>query len=437
MRFSHQVLKIATRRSGLSFFSAWKSLAFRLQGKYFRHPIGKALHVKFLLRMWLLILSIPFRLRLRKETRVILYNTGGKPEERIYFYRKFAAPSGTPLPDDAILALAHDTFLTPIYVHRFGWKQFVRMHSAAFLLMRATIAATFDNTRVFPHWKIKFANMLLQQVMFADKDTDQLLFFCYEPDSYLSSLAASALVPEYKPKASSSNSLLFRDNRYLYHPNLDLKFCSRIQPVESQFYRDLGWMKIRSTQLWGLEESLILDQVPMNGPKVDIGIYSSGFWARTEEGWRVDDLERVRRGEFLKNRWYLILLDMLHVTAELKRDHPELTVKIYPHPLELNLMQKHGITVPYFQFAQESGFEVQMEGRSSLAKFYEARIGMASQSTIIFDRLHHGMDSYFYVGKENWTSVEVKYLGEYARFGFTGMDDLRTKLKQNLGYVAD
>jgi len=71
-----------------------------------------------------------------------------------------------------------------------------------------------------------------------------------------------------------------------------------------------------------------------------------------------------------------------------------------------------------------------------LERFYEAKIGLASQSTIIFDRLHHGLDSYFYAGKENWTSIDMRYLGEFSRFGFGSSEELKDKLKQNLGLEA-
>jgi len=385
--------------------------------------------------MWALILSIPLRLRKRPDLKVILYNAADKPQRRIYYYRKYAG-LGQSLPDNSILAVSHERFLSPLYVQKLGWKQIRRLLKAAALLSWATFSSTFTRTRVFPHWKLKFANMLLQQVAFFGDDTDQMLFYCYEPDTYLSSLTASALMPGYNPKVGSSNSLLFRDNRYLYHPNLDLKLCSRIQETESKFYMELGWMKVGNMELWGLEEADVMDNLKRAESTVDIGVYSSGFWARTELGWRVEDVERIRRGEFLGNRWYRILLDILDACAALKRDYPQLKVKVYPHPLELTLLRNHDIVMPYAEFVQREGFELSLDGDNSLERFYEAKIGLASQSTIIFDRLHHGLDSYFYAGKENWTSIDMRYLGEFSRFGFGSSEELKDKLKQNLGLEA-
>jgi hypothetical protein len=213
--------------------------------------------------------------------------------------------------------------------------------------------------------------------------------------------------------------------------------CSKVLVPEIETYHQKGWLRVAERSLWGLEEVELIDQVPVRNPTYHIGMYSSGFWARTENGWRVHDLERIRSGEFLQNRWYHIFLDMLAVVADLKAMHPRLKVKVYPHPFELGLLNQHGMVPPYVAFAQAAGFDVQLEGDNSLDDFYESKIGLSSQSTIVFDRMHYGIENYYYAGKEHWMSVEATYLGEYARYGFRDMADLRQKLIDSLDLAGE
>jgi hypothetical protein len=431
MRFIHQILRATPLEPGLSFRACVQSTAFRLLGKVSKEPYPWRSQLSFVLRMSLLLWSIPFRLRRLRGTRAILYNVTNVADRRRYFYQKFQAPD---MPAEAILTLHHDRPTDRLYFVDLGWAQIWRLTRAAWIIWRGTFASAFWRSRINPHWKIRFANILLQQVLFAGPGRDQLLFFCYEPETYLSTLVASMLMPDYYPVVASSNSPLFRDNRYLYNPKLDLKLCSRIHEAEVMHYKAAGWMQVRSTTLWGLEESIVYDKLEATAPIYDLGIYSSGGWARTYDLWRSHDLARLRQGGFLDNPMYLQLLVILDQVAQLRVAHPQLKVCFYLHPHELSLLHQHDIRPPYLERLDREGITYSLAGSDSQARIYEPRVGVAVLSTILFDRLHLGLKSLFYNGDAILNGViETKYLGEYARFGYIDPAELGEKLKGELG----
>lgn len=429
MQFIYQVLRAAPLDRQFDFYSCYKSAAFRLRGKISKKRGTWKAHFSFLLRMFILLWTIPFRLRRRKHAKVLLYNVGRSPAQRIYYYKKF---SKNKVSDDEILALSHDRATEPLYFTKFGPKEFVRLSFAAWILARATFLAAWGRSRVNPHWKIRFANMLLQQVLFFNEQTDQLLFICYEPETYLSSLVTSSIIPEYAPKVVSSNSLLFSNNRYLFNPKLNLKICSRIQVAETDAYRQKGWMEVNGVQLWGLEEALKFDQLEITEPVFDIGIYSSAGWARTHNLWRSQDLELLRKGGYPQNPLYLKTKEILDTVCELKQSQP-LKVKFYLHPHELGLFKTHGIRAPFLDQLDENGIEYSLEATDSIAEIYEAAIGVGVSSTMLFDRMHLGLKSLFDDGKTMPDGIlDVRFLGEYAKYAFVDAADLKAKLRIEL-----
>lgn len=426
MRFIHHILKAAPLPRDYSFRACFTSTAFRLQGKTREQAFPWKVQIGFLAKMCLLLFTLPFRLRRDPKLQVILYNVGSTPDQRLYFYRKFQNPD---LPDHAVRTVHNDRLAEPLYYTRLGRTQISRLFRAAWILWRGTFRSVWAPSRVNPHWKLRFANLLLQQVLFHQEGHDQLLYFCYEPETYLSALIASVIVPDYRPQVVASNSLLFRDNRYLFNPRLDFRLCSRIQVGETDIYRRLGWMQVRSVTLWDLEEAMLYDQVPATPPTYDIGIYSSGGWARTHDLWRAADMNILRRGGYLDNPMYLQLLVILDVVTTLKKERPGLRVAFYLHPHELRLLHKNDVRPPYLPILDANGIDYSLEGQNSILGIYGPRIGIAVSSTILFDRMHLGLRSFYYAGTAIKNGlIDVRYLGDYAQYGYTDAGELREKI---------
>jgi hypothetical protein len=430
MRFIYQILRATPLEKDFGFGSCYKSTAFRLLGKINAKPYPWKVQFAFVLRMLWLIWTVPFRLRRASDKKVILYNVGGSPEQRLYFYKKFQNPQ---LSDSQVLTLHHDRPTDPLYFAELGPRQVGRLIRGSWVLFRATLCVAFCRSRINPHWKIRFGNLLLQQLLFHGDDRDQMLYFCYEPETYLSTLVATSIMPDYFPKIVASNSILFRDNRYLVNPRLDFKICSKIQLGETDTYRKLGWMKVRSVQLWDLEEAMIYDQLQPSPPTCDIGIYSSGGWARTHDLWRAADMEVLKKGGYLDNPMYLQLLVILDVVCTLRKENPKLKVNFYLHPHELRLLHQNGIRAPYLSILDANEISYSLESQHSIMGIYGPRLGIAVSSTILFDRMHLGLQSFFYAGKAiPHGLIDVRYLGEYAQYGYHDALQLREMIRREL-----
>lgn len=431
MRFALTWLKFAARRTGRPLWPSLKSAALRhLEHKRPERPTFKQRLMVFA-KLNYMVLSLPFRMRRDPSKTLLLLNVPDRSRaERVYFVRRFDKAA----PEEA--AIAHYDPARPVdrlVYRRMSLRKAWQLTQASWLIWWGGFWALFARTKTRPEWHIFAAQLLHQQILFHDKDSRVVLFFCYYVQTYLSSYLASVLVPGYRPTIVASNSILFENNRYLYHPDMDFKLCSCLQVPEVGIYRQLGWMTFQEPEMWGLEEVRRIEQVPPSTATIDIGLFSSGFWARTEKGFRVADKEALSRGDYLGNRWFKIFWWMLEVVAELKRERPELSVKVYLHPHERTIFHDFGIAPPYLAMIQEAGFMYNLEGEDSLQKFYESRIGLSSQSTIVFDRMHYGLIGMFYAGQEEWQPIEPKYLGEYAANGFLSREDLKAKLQGFLG----
>ncbi len=430
MMFIRQILKMTPLGEDLSWRSAFKSTAFRLQGKTRRKPWPWKTNLIFLVRMCLLVWTIPLRLRRAKSAVAIMYNDGGTRARRLYYFKKYAQLDCA---DDQVLSCHPEGIGGKLYFKELGMRKVGLVLRIGLMLQWAAFVACFKRTRVNPHWKIRFAQLLLQQVLFHRPGRQQLLYFCYEPETYFSSFVAAALLGDYVPQIVSSNSVLFRDNRYLYHPKLQLRICSKFQIEETKSYLQRGWMQVGNVTYWGPEEAIVFDQLPKVAPTYDIGIYSSAGWARTHDLWRSEDLELLRRGGYPDNPIFVQLMQIIHIAVACKKAYGA-SVKLYLHPHEIHLIKDHDIRPPYLDFLEKNGIVYELDGKSTIENIYEARIGLAVLSTLLFDRLNFDLTSYYYTGAGiKDYNIDARFLGSYQRFGYGDSAELRKKLDGEFG----
>ena len=431
MRFTKSILRtIPFDRS--RFGAAWKSAAIRMDGKVADAPYPWKYQFKLFVSILLALWSIPFRLRSARNARLIYYDNVNSPQslaQRRYFLKKHLRIDA---PDEALLLCDGQSAFPPIYFNKLSLAKAWTLHRIAWRLVWAAFAGLFGKTRVHWMWKRTLAHSLIQQLAFHDPEKPQVFFFSYEPHTYLGSFIGSHLIPRHHPILISSNSLLLRGNRYQYNPKVDFKLCSTVLQEESACYIQNGWMEFRSVETWGLEEALVLDQIPPEEPTVDIGIYSSGSWARTMDLWRSGDIEQIRAYAYLANPMYTRFLPILEAIVTLKKE-TGCSAKVYFHPFEKMLMDKHGIVPPYLKLLEENGILYEQEGKTSLENFYESRIGVSISSTILFDRLHMGLASLYFdgAGIPMYTIAE-QYMGKYRDLCFHDMEELKEKIRQQL-----
>ena len=411
---------------------AFRSVALRLFAKRHPQPYAWKYQARLFVMSLLMLWSLPFRLR-RVRARAIYYDN--LTDERSQQRRKYFLAKHTGIPESQWVAFAGDRPFAKIYFHRLRLSTIWQVHRLAWRLVGAAFVGMFKPTRLHWLWKVKFANMALQQVIFHDGSHPQYLFFSYEQTTYLSSLLTSHLVRGFVPHIISSNSVLFSNNRYQYQPHAHYRLCSAFQEAEVASYQERGWMEFRSVELWGLEEAETLDAVPKSEAKVDIGVYSSGSWARNARYFRSGNIDWIREGKFHENAMYLQFLPMLEAVIAYKKATGA-SVKVYFHPFETMLYQQHDIAPPFLSLLDQADIQYEIDGKSSLENFYEARVGVAISSTILFDRMHYGLAALYYGGEGiPHFIIEPRYLGDYQQYCFQGPEELQMMLGKALEKV--
>ena len=206
--------------------------------------------------------------------------------------------------------------------------------------------------------------------------------------------------------------------------------------VEAEAYVKKKWMQVNSLELWGLEEAILFDEVKPTAPIYDVGIYSSGGWARTHDLWRCYDLEILKKGGYQDNPLYIKTKFIVDVVCELKAKQ-EMKVRFYLHPHELALFQNHAIQPPILAQLKENGIDCSFEASNSISEIYESQIGLGVSSTILFDRIHLDLQSLYYNSPDIYDPiVDTRYLGKYADLAFANAEELKTKLELALGRNA-
>ena len=432
MRFTQVVVgRLAPRKEG-RYLKTLQSVVLRFIGKKSATPYPRKLQLRFFVSLFLMAWSLPFRLRRNPGKEVLYYDTNlsaERSEMRRYFIHKHVQNPGG---KDAVLGFDGNGTFPKLYMNGLSFAKLWAIHRAMVTFSFAAFADIFRPTRIHWMWRLALVNKTFQQILWHSPDHPQYQFFSYEPSTYLSSLMVARYLKGYTPCTISSNSVQFSNNRYLCHPSLSYKLCSRFQEEETRHYIDRGWMEVGERELWGLEEALYIDRVVREEPSYDIGIYTGAFWARTKTLWRSGDLDALREYRYIENPVYQEFLPVLDAIIELKKEYG-LKVKVYFHPFEFSIMREHGIRPPALDKMEANGIEWDQEGKTSWDNFYEPRVGVAMLSTIIFDRLHYGLPSYFFAGQGvlNY-NLELRYLTWCKDYVYTSAEDLQMKLRKEL-----
>ncbi|MGB0861937.1 MAG: hypothetical protein ACPG19_03260 [Saprospiraceae bacterium] len=253
------------------------------------------------------------------------------------------------------------------------------------------------------------------------------LFNLGSPTAYLTALFGQVDFDFY---ISSSNSVLYSANKYGHLPDATLLLCWNYQLEEYKSYTNLGWVKVKEAILWGPEEILEHSQVKPEPHQYDVGIYSRGDWARKKNLSRVKDLEALRNYEYSNDYYPKSFREMVKLLGEMK---PQFTMKIYTHPLERDLYNKHNIKPDYWDLAEKYNIEIDLSEGNSIDKLYECKIGVGGVTTILMDRWGHELEGFMAYNKELDEKYCVpKHLGKYGKSFFNNIKELENLLIQSV-----
>lgn len=255
------------------------------------------------------------------------------------------------------------------------------------------------------------------------------LFQMYDPTTYLTALL---LQKEHDNiYLSVSNSFTYGYNRYAELEKVKVILCHKYQEEEVANFIKIGWFNVKSTELWGPEEIIQHNAIPVQSPKFDLGMYSTGYWARNGRN-REKEVEAVRNYKHINNPYYVEFVDLLEKMIALKNELG-LTLKIYTHPLERSWFNEYGIKPPFWDVALKNNIEIDLSGENSLQQLHEVKIGVGSMSTILLDRWHHDLASLiFYNNQEKNTFYQPKFFGHYSDNFFYHLDELKPLVIERL-----
>lgn len=239
-----------------------------------------------------------------------------------------------------------------------------------------------------------------------------------------------ALISEFSTASINvimGSSPLYSNRRISYLPAARILCGSKVQLEEIKAYRNTGLFSCKEVEYWGGIDPVCLNQIK---DKYDIGIYSSGEWARIEGLIRESNIQYIKEGKHIENKryrlFYSIMEAIINTFAETK------TIKVYLHPFERELVREHSISPPYVSFLNEHKIDYDTSGTDSLESIFECKTGVALTSTIIYERWDHDRSGFLF-HNPRWSEYEKmldpQFLGKYAKGIYTDTDDLIRKLE--------
>lgn len=304
------------------------------------------------------------------------------------------------------------------YTSRYLWYRHFYAIIVVYILILFKALDLFIGKTQYDHaWFTKML-ILTAQVCLAPKDFTYIYFNLFTLQSYLAASFADYFGASYM--VSFSNTLLLDANRYTFLPAAKGLLCSAIQQSEANAFEENDWFMVGTLQLCKSEDGLMIDALEKKPIAYDLGIYSSGFWARDPRGIRIP-IDQLKQASTCTHKVYDVFLNYILLPAiYLKRSQPHLRIKVYPHPYERFLFSQHKVSPPYALLLSEADIEIDLTGSDSLSEIYACRVGVSITSTIISDRLALGLEG-FYLNNKNEAGEKLhdffdgRYLGEYKK----------------------
>jgi hypothetical protein len=248
------------------------------------------------------------------------------------------------------------------------------------------------------------------------------IFQMYDTATYLSALLLQKQHDNIY--LSVSNSFTYGYNRYTELDNVRIILCHKYQLEEITNFIKIGWFNAKSIHLWGPEEITEHNAVPVQTPTFDIGLYSTGYWARNGRN-RERNVEAVRTYQHINNPYHVEFMDLLKTIIGFKEELG-LTVKIYTHPLERDWFNQHGILPPFLELAKQHNIHIDLSEGNSLDKLHEVKIGIGAMSTVLLDRWHHNLESLIlYQNEGDKQNYQPKFFGAYSKNFFNRLEELQ------------
>lgn len=362
-------------------------------------------------------------LKKRKSNNPIIINCGGKQLEshRTKYIAKY-----TPYSEFLFLDRAPNKY----FYDKMNIIVLCRIFFVCFLFYVVAFVSIFNNSVKENQNRFLNSFSYLLQISLLDKSTNVYCLQIWMPESYIVSRIAAKL--GYKTTMITSSSPIHCNNRYVFAPDVDLKFASKFQKEELRILTERKHYVVNSIAEWGPENVEDYNNLVICKTEFDIGLYSGGSWARNEENLRITNKSVLVDNNREFNDYYRAFQMIFEALIEFKKEFPYARIAIFPHPHE-RILIKDGIEPQYMNVLRENNFHFESDNENSVSSFFKTKIGIAVNSTAVFDRIHCGLKSLLYSGENIKNSmIAPHYLGSHSSICFSSKDELKNMICKEL-----
>jgi hypothetical protein len=240
--------------------------------------------------------------------------------------------------------------------------------------------------------------------------------------TFLAKHTSAQVVPVFQ------NIPLYRNCRY-FHLRLPVVVTSKVNIPEVEYYRSKGMFMATEVIYRSQEFVSAQSDVPPRAVAFDIGLFSSGEWARVGGLYQTTDIDVVRSGVLADNVYAQRALWLAGVLCDYAVKNGR-TLRIYPHPYERRLHSEYGIEPPYAALADGGAVTIDWGGRDSRSRMFEPFVAVSLQSSFIWERLDLGLE-YSFIHEFGDTDLDAflrDSLGDYKRNVFRDAAELVAEL---------
>ena len=375
------------------------------------------------LRITRIIFLVIIGLKKRKSNNPIIINCGGKHLEK---HRTKYLAKYTPYNEFLFI----DRAPNKCFYDKMNIIVIYRIFIVCFLFYVVAFVSLFNNSIKEDEDRFLNSFSYLLQISLLDKSTNIYCLQIWMPESYIVSRIAAKL--GYKTTMITSSSPIHCNNRYVFAPEVDLKFASKFQKEELRILTERQHCIVNSIAEWGPENEEDFNNLVKCKTEFDVGIYSSGSWARNGVNLRITNKSVLLDNNREFNDYYWAFQMIIEALIEFKKEFPFTRIAIYPHPHERKLIKK-GIDPPYLNVLKKNNFYFESGNENSVSSFFKTKIGIAVTSTAVFDRIHCGLKSLLYSGKNIKNSmIAPHYLGSHSSICFSSKDELKNMICMEL-----
>lgn len=385
----------------------------------------------FLIYLFLFPLKLLFVKKMKNRKKTVIFDVIFNNEE-IEETKKFTSFYAKAVNMDSILFISGKKKL---HYTGLSFSKLIKVFSIWIDFFKLGFFSLFDSSNFLYKDLLQVLWNSISLILLDNKDAEYYYYGLGTTPTYLSLILASRYT-DRPINVFVGASALYHKKRYIFLNRIHLKLCSISQEDEVLSYQKKNWIKVSDTEMWGLECFDILVTLKVVDPIYDIGIYSSGSWARPKGISRSSDIEAIRSYSFVDNERHRDFIKIIETCIELKKEYG-FSVKVYTHPYERALFNKHGVIPPYIKILKENDIDYDMNDKTSMESIYECELGISLSSSIIFDRWHLGLKGLIYFDKtkpEILQFFKPDYLGRFSKNAYKDFGELKEYIKREIRF---